>query len=75
MVELDGKNASNVKVSFAGKITAAREINAQEQSVGNADVSNGALITSFASYQPRTFALRLGAPAVRLTAAHWDRFR
>jgi alpha-mannosidase len=70
MVELDGKNASNVKVSFAGQLTAAREINAQEQPIGNADVSGGALTTSFTAYQPRTYALRLGTPAVKLTATH-----
>ena len=70
MVELDGKNASNVKVSFAGQLTAAREINAQEQPVGSAVVSGGTLTTSFTPYQPRTYALRLGAPAVKLAATH-----
>jgi alpha-mannosidase len=66
MVELDGKPANNVKVSFAGPLTAAREINAQEQPVGPAKLSRGTLVTSFGPYQPRTFALKLGAPPAKL---------
>jgi alpha-mannosidase len=68
MVELDGKPASNVRVSFAGPITAAREVNAQEQPLGDATVTSGSLVTSFTAYQPRTFALKLGSAPVRLTA-------
>ena len=59
MVELDGKAAPDVRVSFAGPIAAAREVNAQEQPVGDAEVNHGELQTSFTAYQPRTFALRL----------------
>ena len=68
MVELDGKPAQDVKVSFAGPISAAREMNAQEQPIGDASVTDGALVTSFTAYQPRTFALRLGAAPGQLTA-------
>jgi alpha-mannosidase len=68
MVELDGKPAQDVKVSFAGPISAAREMNAQEQPIGDATVTDGALVTSFTAYQPRTFALRLGAAPGQLTA-------
>jgi len=67
MVELDGQPVPDVRVSFAGPIAAAREVNAQEQPVGTADVSDGVLMTSFTPYQPRTFALRLGAPATKLS--------
>jgi alpha-mannosidase len=70
MVELDGKPAPNVRVSFAGSIAAAREVNAQEQPIGDATVSDGALVTSFTAYQPRTFALRLGSPTERVAAPH-----
>jgi alpha-mannosidase len=62
LVELDGKPQSNVKVSFAAPIASAREVNGQEQPVGSATVVDGALVTSFGGYQPRTFALRLTAP-------------
>jgi alpha-mannosidase len=71
MVELDGKAEPDVHVSFAGPVTAAREVNAQELPVGgDATVSGGDLVTSFTAYQPRTFALRLGAPPAHLTAPH-----
>jgi alpha-mannosidase len=62
LVELDGKPQTNVRVSFAAPIISAREVNGQEQPVGQATVTGGALITSFSRYQPRTFALRLAAP-------------
>ena len=64
MVEVDGKPARDVQIKFAGPISAAREVNGQEQALGTAELSHGVLVTSFAAYQPRTFALRLGpAPA------------
>ena len=59
MVELDGKAQPDVRVSFAAPVTAAREVNGQEQPIGAASVRDGSLATSFAPYQPRTFALRL----------------
>jgi alpha-mannosidase len=65
LVELDGKPQSDVKVSFAAPIGSAREVNGQEQPVGSATVSDGALVTSFGGYQPRTFALHLTAPSSR----------
>jgi alpha-mannosidase len=62
LVELDGKPQTDVKISLASPISGAREVNGQEQPVGDATVSGGSLVTSFNSYQPRTFALKL-APA------------
>ena len=47
MVELDGKAAPNVLVSFAGPVAVAREMNAQEQPTGTADVVDGKLKVSF----------------------------
>ena len=66
LVELDGKPQSAVRVSFAAAITDAREVNGQEQPVGPATVTGGALVTSFGAYQPRTFAVRLAAPAAKV---------
>ena len=64
LVELDGKPQPDVRVSFAAPITAAREVNGQEQRVGDAQLTGGELVTSFTAFQPRTFALKLGsAPA------------
>lgn len=68
MVELDGRAAPGVKVKFSGPIIGAREVNGQELPVGPAAVADGALETSFKPYQPRTFALRLGAPPAKIIA-------
>jgi alpha-mannosidase len=66
LVEMDGKPAPSVHVKFAGPIAAAREVNGQEQPLGTATTADGALETSFKPYQPRTFALNLGAAPAHL---------
>ena len=68
LVETHGAPAPNVRVKFAGPVSEAREVNAQEQPLGAAKVSDGALEASFTAYQPRTFALRLDAPRARATS-------
>ena len=68
LVELDGKPQPDVKVSFAGPIASAREVNGQEQPVGAATVANGSLVASFGRYQPRTFAVRLAASSTTVAA-------
>ena len=70
MVELDGKPQPDVRVSFGAAITAAREVNGQEQPVGAATVNGGALVTSFSAYQPRTFAVNLAAAQTKVAAVH-----
>ena len=70
MVELDGKPQSNISLSFASTITAAREVNGQEQPLGPATITAGALVTSFGAYQPRTFAIRLAASATKVPGVH-----
>ena len=68
MVELDGKPQPSVRLSFQTPITAAREVNGQEQGVGSATVDGGSLVASFSAYQPHTFAVRLAAPQVQVAA-------
>ncbi len=73
LVEMDGGPAQNVGVSFAAPVIAAREVNGAEEPVGPAEVKSGALAASFKAFQPRTFAIKLGAvpakaPAVRSRA-------
>ena len=63
LVELDGKQQTDVHVSFAGPVTSAREVNGQEQPLRDASVVDGVLVTSFGAYQPRAFAIRLVAPS------------
>lgn len=68
LVELDGKPAQNVRISFAVPVIAAREVNGQEQPMGEAKFADGSLVTSFAGYQPRTFALKLGTTKSAIAA-------
>ncbi len=70
LVELDGKPQPHVRISFAAPISTAREVNGQEQPVGTATVSNGALVTSFSAYQPRTFALKLAPSRTTVPEVH-----
>jgi alpha-mannosidase len=70
LVELDGKPQPDVHVSFNTPITAAREVNGQEQPVGAATVNGGSLVASFSAYQPRTFAVRFAAPPSKVPAVH-----
>jgi alpha-mannosidase len=70
MVELDGKPQRGVRISFGAAIAAAREVNGQEQPVGAATVSGGALLTSFTAYQPRTFAVILAAGSTKVATVH-----
>ncbi|MGE5359597.1 MAG: alpha-mannosidase [Bacteroidales bacterium] len=65
LVELDGKKADDVRVSLGGTIVAAREVNGAEEPVGAAKVASGELVTSFTPFQPRTFAVKLGAPPAK----------
>lgn len=65
VVELQGRSADRVQLRFARPIAAAREVNAQEQEIGPAEIRDGALEASFTPYQPRTFALRLSAAPAR----------
>ncbi len=70
MVEMDGAPQSDVRVTFAGPIAAAREVNGQEQPIGSATVRDGSLVTSFGAYQPRTFAIKLGHAPVSVPTVH-----
>jgi alpha-mannosidase len=68
LVELDGKPQANIRVSFDAAITAAREVNGQEQPVGTAKLDGGALVASFSAYQPRTFAVKLAGPRAKVAS-------
>jgi alpha-mannosidase len=68
VAELDGKPATDVHFIFAAPVLSAREVNGQEQPVGAAQTSAGALVTSFSPYQPRTFALRLAESKIKVAA-------
>jgi len=50
---------AKARIRFPGEISAAREINAAEERVGDFPASGSELIADLRPYQPRTFALRL----------------
>jgi len=70
LVELDGKTQPDVRLTFNTPISAAREVNGQEQPMGAATVNSGALVTSFSAYQPRTFAVKLAGPRASIATLH-----
>ncbi|HKN84442.1 MAG TPA: glycoside hydrolase family 38 C-terminal domain-containing protein, partial [Pyrinomonadaceae bacterium] len=67
IVELDGRAAPEVRIRFAGFVTAAREVNGQELPLGSATVHKGEVITSLGPFQPRTFAVKLAPPGIKLS--------
>jgi alpha-mannosidase len=70
MVEMRGEKAPNLHAAFAGPVTAAREVNAQEMPQGPATVVKGELETSLGPYEIRTFAVKLAAPVKTLPPTH-----
>ncbi len=66
LVELDGKPAQNVRLSFAGRVIAAREVNGQEQPLAPARVLRGELTTNLDPYQMRAFAVKLAPSRAKL---------
>ena len=65
--ETKGMEASGVKVKFASKIVAAKELNGIEEESGSAIFSDSTLIISLNAFQPRTYSVKLASPAVTLT--------
>jgi alpha-mannosidase len=68
LVELSGEPQHNVRVAFGAPVSAAREVNGQEQPLGAATVAGGELVTSFGPYEPRTFAVKLAPPHAKVAA-------
>ncbi len=65
LVEMDGRPAKNVRVHMAVPVTSAREISGVEMPVGDAAVTDGALVADFAPFQVRSFALKIAAAPVK----------
>ena len=62
VVEIDGQAKPDVQIKFAATVAAAHEVDGQEAPTGKAPLANGALATSFAPYQVRSFAVKLAPP-------------
>jgi alpha-mannosidase len=68
--ELWGRRAKDVRVTFASPISAAHEVDGQERRIGPAIVTEGALVLDMTPYSPRSFALTLGPPPIKLAPPH-----
>ena len=62
ITEMSGRAQPDVRLTFAAPVTAAREVNGQEQPLGPATIENGSLVTSLTPYTIRSFAVKLAAP-------------
>ncbi|MEI7633499.1 MAG: glycoside hydrolase family 38 C-terminal domain-containing protein [bacterium] len=56
----------DARLSLAGGIASAREVNGAEESVGPARVEGSELVVDLRPYQPRAYALKLRPPADKL---------
>lgn len=65
--ELFGKNIENAEVSFAGKITAAYEIDGQEHKTGEATLKDGKLLVSLTKYGLKSYAVTLASPLEKIS--------
>ncbi|MGH7689363.1 MAG: glycoside hydrolase family 38 C-terminal domain-containing protein, partial [Gemmatimonadaceae bacterium] len=68
ITEMSGQAQPDVRLTFAAPVTAAREVNGQEQPLGSATVENGSLVTSLTPYTIRSFAVTLAASPEARTA-------
>ena len=68
VVEMEGKAQKGVHVTFPAKVTAAREVNGQEQPMGKAALAGGGLVADFTPYQIHTFAVKLAAAPSKVAA-------
>jgi alpha-mannosidase len=70
LVELDGREQTDVRIEFAAPLIEAREVNSQEQPVGEASIVKGELVTSLGRFQPRTFAVKFSPGAAKIAQPH-----
>ena len=56
---MQGKSAQNVEITFPAPIESGYEANGIEEKIGEATIQDNKLCFDMASYQPRTFAIRL----------------
>lgn len=65
--ELTGYNQDNVKISLPANIISAREVNGIEEEVGTVSYTNNSLSFNIGRFQPKTFAVKMAAPATTVS--------
>lgn len=68
VIETKGKEAKNVQIAFAKEIVSAKELNGQEQLLGDANIKSGKLAFDLTPYRLKTFAVKLKPAAGQLSA-------
>ncbi|MFZ0923348.1 MAG: glycosyl hydrolase-related protein, partial [Candidatus Acidiferrales bacterium] len=68
VVEMSGKEARNVRVTFAAPVASAREVNGQELPMGPASVASGELVVNLQPYEIKSYAVKLAPPRARAAA-------
>ena len=71
--ELFGKDIDNVEVSFAGKITAASEVDGQERKIDEATLKDGKLLVSLTKFGMRSYAVTLSTPLEKISEPECSR--
>ncbi len=61
--EIFGETAKNVKLTFAGPVNSAHEVNGQEMPIGPATISKGSILTDVGGYSLKAFEVKLGGPS------------
>ncbi len=59
--ELYGRSANNVRLSFDGNITAARQVDGCERYLSDLAVDNGDIVFDIDAYEPMTFAVEVAS--------------
>lgn len=70
--ETKGIPAANVKIKFASRIIAAKELNAIEEEIGAATFADSTLTISMTAFQPKTYSVQLAAPTTNSTLSPPD---
>ncbi|MFO0829509.1 MAG: glycoside hydrolase family 38 C-terminal domain-containing protein [Phycisphaerales bacterium] len=60
--ELSGRNATGVRVAFAGRVTAAQAVDGQERDLGPAKVVDGELVADVDAYSLAAYKVKLAPP-------------
>jgi alpha-mannosidase len=68
VVEMSGKPAQDVRLTFAAPVVSAREINGQELPMGVASVSKGELVVNLGPYEIKSYAVKLAPVHARALA-------
>ncbi|MGB6358700.1 MAG: glycoside hydrolase family 38 C-terminal domain-containing protein, partial [Candidatus Acidiferrales bacterium] len=66
VVEMSGKAAQNVRLTFAAPVITAREIDGQELPAGRASVASGELVVNLQPYEIKSYAVKLAPPRARV---------